>query len=100
MHHRKEPLSRGILRETLRDKIFSHTPAEIFKTVLADLETEGKIAAEKDVVKIASHNLRLSPEEEISRERFENIYRRSSADIPCGKEWEDEAIRRTRFISD
>src|SRR5215203_3883724 len=32
--HRKEPLSRGILRETLREKIFARLPVELFKTVL------------------------------------------------------------------
>ncbi|MDQ3801339.1 MAG: selenocysteine-specific translation elongation factor, partial [Acidobacteriota bacterium] len=45
-HHRREPLARGIGRETLREKIFARLPAEIFKTTLSALEKDARIAAE------------------------------------------------------
>ena len=51
--HKKEPLKNGILRETLREKIFAHLPPEIFRSRFQNLETEKKIASEKDFVRAA-----------------------------------------------
>ena len=39
-YHKKEPLARGIARETLREKVFAHLPPEIFRSVLTNLEKE------------------------------------------------------------
>jgi selenocysteine-specific elongation factor len=80
--HRREPLSKGVLRETLREKIFAHLPLEIFKTVLLSLEKENKIVAEKDTIRAAAHNLELSADEKILRERFEKIYKQSKLEVP------------------
>jgi selenocysteine-specific elongation factor len=96
-HHRREPLAKGIGRETLREKIFSHLPAEIFKTVLAALETDGKIAAEKDSVRAAAHNLELSAEEKILRGRLEKIYREAKLEVPALDAALDEATRGTKL---
>jgi selenocysteine-specific elongation factor len=81
-YHRREPLAKGILRETLREKIFAHLPQEIFKITLQTLERENKIAAEKDIVRLASHNLELSGEEKILRENLEKIYRNARLEAP------------------
>ena len=81
-HHRREPLARGILRETLREKTAAHLAAEIFRSVLVNLEKEKKIAAEKDIVRLASHNLELSGEEKILRENLEKIYRNAHLEVP------------------
>ncbi|MCA1639708.1 MAG: selenocysteine-specific translation elongation factor, partial [Acidobacteria bacterium] len=95
--HHKEPLSRGILRETLREKIFSHFSSEIFKTMLSSLEKEGKIAAEKDVVRLASHNLELSAEEKILRERIEKIYKTAKLEVPTLENALIEAVQNTKL---
>lgn len=81
-HHKREPLSKGILRETLREKIFAHLPHEIFKSVLAILEKDNRIAAEKETIRIASHNLELSAEEEILHERLVKIYQNAKLEAP------------------
>jgi selenocysteine-specific elongation factor len=81
-HHRREPLARGILRETLREKIFAQLAAEIFKTTLVHLERENKIVAEKDYIRLAAHNLELSAEEELMRERLRKIYRIAKLEVP------------------
>lgn len=96
-HHRREPLSRGIGRETLREKIFSHLPAEIFKAVLSSLERDAKIAAEKDSVRAAAHNLELSAEEKILRERLEKIYAQAKLEVPTLEAALDESIRGTKL---
>jgi selenocysteine-specific elongation factor len=91
-HHRREPLSRGILRETLREKAFADLPPEIFRAVLAHLETAGKINAEKDVVRIAAHNQKLSPEDAALREKIERIYQKSRLEVPTLEQVLSEAI--------
>lgn len=80
--HKKEPLAKGILRETLREKIFAHLPPEIFRAVLTGLETEKKIAAEKDIVRAASHNLELSNDEKIMREKILKIFTHAKLEVP------------------
>lgn len=80
--HKKEPLSKGILRETLREKVFSHLPHEIFKSVLNALEAEKKTVAEKDFVRAVSHNLELSNDEKILRERLSAIYKTAKLEVP------------------
>ena len=96
-HHRREPLAKGIGRETLREKIFARLPAEIFKTILAALEKDAKITAEKDLVRAAAHNPELSAEEKILRERLEKIYRKAKLEVPALDAALDEAIRGTKL---
>ncbi len=81
-HHRKEPLAKGILRETLREKIFANLAPEIFKTTLAHLEKENKIKTETDTVRLAAHNLELSAEENLLREKLRRIYQTAKLDVP------------------
>jgi selenocysteine-specific elongation factor len=81
-HHKREPLARGILRETLREQVFAYLPPEIFKSVLANLEKDSKIKAEKDIVRLAAHNLELSGEEKALRENLEKIYRNAKLEAP------------------
>lgn len=95
-HHEKESLSRGILRETLREKIFSHLPSEIFKAVLTSLENDKKIAAEKDFVRAAAHNLELSGDEKILRERLEKIYKTAKLEVPKLEDALLESIKGTK----
>ena len=94
--HRREPLARGILRETLREKIGAHLAPEIFRGVLTNLEKEKRIAAEKDIVRLAAHNLELSADEKTLRERLENIYKKSKLEVPKLEEALSEAARNTK----
>lgn len=99
-HHRREPLAKGILRETLREKIFAHLPPEIFRTVLKNLESEKKIAAEKDTIRAAAHNLQLSAEEKILRERLEKIYKTARLEVPKLEDALQESIEGTKSNRD
>ncbi len=94
--HGKEPLAKGILRETLREKIFARLPLEIFKTVLAHLEADQKIAAEKDFVRAAAHNLELSNDEQLLRERLSTIYRAAKLEVPKLEDALLESIKNTK----
>lgn len=94
--HKKDPLAKGILRETLREKIYSHLPNEIFRTVLISLEKDKKIAAEKDIVRLASHSLELSENEKLLRERLLNIYKNAKLEVPKLDDALSDATKNTK----
>lgn len=96
-HHKREPLARGILRETLRERIFSHIAPEIFRATLSALEAEGKILAEKDVVRAAAHNLTLAADEKNLRERLEKIYAAARLEVPTLDGALEQAIENTKL---
>jgi selenocysteine-specific elongation factor len=77
--HKKEPLAKGMLRETLREKIFTHLPVEIFKAVV---EKAVEILAEKDFVRLVSHTHELTPEEKLLSERILKIYTDANLEVP------------------
>ena len=95
--HAREPLAKGILRETLREKIFAHLPPEIFRTTLLHLEREKKVAAEKDFVRAALHNLELSADEKLLRERLEKIYKTAKLEVPKLEDALTEIIKNTQL---
>ncbi len=85
-HHRREPLSRGAARETLRERRFAHTPAEIFRAVLLSLEREGAVAFDKDVVRAPTHTVELSADDAGLRDRFAQLYEKADLEPPSLEE--------------
>lgn len=94
--HKKEPLKKGILRETLREKIYAHLPTEIFRVVVQNLETEKKVASEKDFVRAAAHNLELSSDEKILHERLSQIFKIAKLEVPKLEDVLNNAIKNTK----
>ncbi|MDQ3131925.1 MAG: selenocysteine-specific translation elongation factor [Acidobacteriota bacterium] len=94
--HVKEPLARGILRETLREKIYAHLPPEIFKSVLSNLEKENRVAAERDIFRLAVHNLELSADEKTLRQRLGQIYHAAKLEVPKLEDALQEALKNTK----
>ena len=94
--HRREPLAKGILQATLREKIFAHSPPDIFKTILLTLETENKIASEKDTIKLAAHNTELSEEEKSVRENLRVIYQSAKLEPPKLEDALSDSIKNTK----
>ncbi len=62
-HHQRDQLSLGISRDILKEKAFKKVPAEIFKSVIAALEQDGKLAVDQELVRIPSHSQTLTPDE-------------------------------------
>ncbi len=81
-HHRREPLQRGLARETLRERVFAHTPAEVFRAALAHAQASGTLVAERDVVRAATHSLALAPADAALRDRLEAVYRAARLAAP------------------
>lgn len=81
-YHKREPLSRGMLRETLREKLFSHSLPELFGAVIIQLELKGKIVLEKETLRLATHKVDLSEEEQKLQKRIEEIYMNDRLEVP------------------
>lgn len=82
VHHQKEPLSRGMARETLRDKIFAHVAPEIFRTVISSLERQNLLTTDKDLVRSGEHTLELSTEDARLRDRMLEIVEQAGLEAP------------------
>ncbi len=84
-HHQREPLARGLPRETLRERIFAHTPVELFRFVMARLEGSGVLSSEKDLVRAVGHKLDLSTTDKQVRDKIVEAYERAGLEAPS---WE------------
>jgi selenocysteine-specific elongation factor len=82
LHHEREPLSRGLARETLRERHFAHAAPEIFRAVIARLEKDGSLAVEKDVVRAREHGLELSPADVQLRAEIAAAYEKRALAAP------------------
>ena len=81
-HHKREPLARGMLRETLREKVFAHSLPELFAGVIARLEAEGKVVSEKDIVRLSQHSVGLSDQDAELSKRIEQLYLAAGVEAP------------------
>jgi selenocysteine-specific elongation factor len=81
-HHKREPLQRGLARETLRERLFAHVPPEVFRAVLAGAEQAGALVSERDIVRAGSHTLALSGADAELRTRLEQIYLEAALAAP------------------
>lgn len=82
LHHQREPLARGLARETLRDRHFAHAAPEIFRAVIAGLEKDGALVTEKDVVRSREHGVELSPADMQLRENIAHTYEKAGLEAP------------------
>jgi selenocysteine-specific elongation factor len=78
--HRAHPLRGGMSREELRGR----TGAEerIFAHLLATLENEGVVKAERDKVRLAAHSVQLRPEQQRAVDHIEKEFIQAAAAPP------------------
>ena len=84
-HHRSEPLAEGMAREEVRERVFAKAGEGVFETVLARLQSAGRIAG-RDRLALASHRVSLSPVEERARAVCEEAFRGAGLRPPDPKE--------------
>jgi selenocysteine-specific elongation factor len=94
-HHKREPLARGMLRETLREKVFTHSSPDLFAGVIARLEAEDKVVSEKDIVRLSKHSVGLSEQDAALSKRIEQIYLAAAVEAPSV----DEVMTRANVSS-
>ncbi len=82
LRHEREPLARGLARETLRERHFAHAAPEIFRAVMAQLERDGVLVTEKDLVRARAHGVELSSADEQFREKLAQLYERAALEAP------------------
>lgn len=80
--HAQHPLKDGISKEELRMKLPPALSPGVFARLLLDLSAGQKIVTEKDKVRLASHEIRLSQEEEAIKAKLEGLYQRSGFQPP------------------
>jgi selenocysteine-specific elongation factor len=81
-HHKREPLARGMLRETLREKLFAHSLPELFGAVIGRLEAKGLVVSEKDVIRSSGHRVDLTDQDAKLSEQIEKAYRAAGVEAP------------------
>jgi selenocysteine-specific elongation factor len=84
-----------MLRETLREKVFTHSVPELFAGVIARLEADGKVVSEKDIVRLSQHSVGLSEQDLQLSKRIEQIYLAAGVEAPAV----DDVMTRTNVSS-
>ena len=83
--HRASPLRPGMSREELRGR--AGAPDErVFGHLLGSLESEGVLRADRDKVRLASHEVRLTAEQQRVVDRLEQTYLDAAAAPPGPEE--------------
>ena len=85
-HHRSEPLTRGLARQTLRERLFAPSSPGVFRAVLTHLENSGMLSSEKEFVRAVSHTLTLSPSDATLKERLCAIFSDAALEAPTLEE--------------
>jgi selenocysteine-specific elongation factor len=76
--HQRSPLESGMGREEIRERVFAHLPQEIFRAVIGHMADRGEIVAERDVLRLTSHRVALSPEEQSAKDHLAALYARAA----------------------
>jgi len=83
--HAENPLRTGISREELRSRA-GNAQERVFAQLLASLEAEGLVRSEKDQVRLGSHEIRLSAEQERIVKGLEADFLKAGAAPPSPEE--------------
>ena len=73
-HHQKSPLEAGIAREEVRERLFARLNPEIFRTVIGHAISRGEIVAERDLIRLPTHRIELSPQEDAAKNHLADVY--------------------------
>jgi selenocysteine-specific elongation factor len=85
-YHRDFPLKAGLLKEELRSRTMGSKSQKLFNYAIAVLDQEGTVVQEKDVIRLASHQVHLAKDQEKIKEDIERIYREGGLQPPYFKE--------------
>ena len=97
--HKREPLSKGISREALREQVFAFVPDEIFQSVISVMESNGKIVSEKETVRSGQYKAEFSREEIALNDKLRSAYEQAGLEVPKLDEALAAAISGTKFTT-
>jgi selenocysteine-specific elongation factor len=73
-YHKQHPLESGIGREELRVRLFAHTPPAVFRAVIAHGVSQGKLLAERELIRSPSHHVELAENEVTFKDQLSRLY--------------------------
>jgi selenocysteine-specific elongation factor len=87
-YHERNPLREGLSREELRTTLErgDGVGQKIFTMALRELEKRGEIIAEREMIRLAGHSVRLKGEMEELREELSGVYRDAGLAPPTVRE--------------
>ena len=80
-HHKAQPLSDGLPREEVRERIFGRSGPAVFDHVLSELTTGKKITG-RDRLALAGHRVSLSADEQQAHAAIERVFREAGLTPP------------------
>ncbi len=84
--HQTQPLSRGVSREELRNRLFRRSSNLVFQTVLDDLERGEKITLAQEIVHAFGRVVTLDAEEAQIRESLAEVFRKNGLQVASPEE--------------
>ncbi|WP_449244546.1 selenocysteine-specific translation elongation factor [Desulfobacca acetoxidans] len=84
--HQTQPLKLGLSKEELRRRLPENLEVRLFNYLLVDLEQQKQVAVEKELVRLAGHQVVLAAEQEELANRLEVLYEKSGLTPPTLKE--------------
>jgi selenocysteine-specific elongation factor len=82
-HHKREPLARGLPKDTLHDRFFAGASTEVFRQATAQMEKDGAFTSEKEIVKLREHSRELSAADAQAKDKLETAYRNAGVAPPA-----------------
>ena len=84
--HKNQPLKPGMSREEFKQRLSPGIEAKLFAHLLRKLSDEGKLVADKDLLKLPDHQVRLAGGAIALRARLEKAYAEGGLTPPLYKE--------------
>jgi selenocysteine-specific elongation factor len=85
-HHRREPLSLGMSREEVRERLFGTLRPEVFRAVINRLTEAGGVAAERETLRLSSHKPALSDADATAKQALEATFKAAGWQAPTLEE--------------
>ena len=85
-YHRKNPMKPGLSKEELRTQLPATLEVRLFNQLLSDLVNKKQIVLEKDLVRLAGHQVTLAGDQEEHVSRLAALYQRGQLSPPTLKE--------------
>ena len=73
-YHQANPLKAGMPREELKNRLLAKGDAKLYSHLMRKLEGAGEMEAEKDLLRLAGHQVRLADADRKLRESLEKAY--------------------------
>ncbi len=84
--HAQQPLKPGMGREEFKQRLGAGIAPKLYAHLLRKLTDEGKVAVEKDIIRLAGHQVRLQEDERALRSRIMRAYEEGGPTPPLFKE--------------